>query len=365
MKPIENNKFIKLASKSRKGDIDSSYELYTLYQTGKFLEQDIHKAQEYLDLALKQFSQQKIRFTQLSLLNFRIIDRLNLDMTKSQIQVLVGNNGAGKTTVLDAISYSLSWLIQRIVHKGGRARDIEKSDISIGNNDGYSSIIAKIGLKHNYNSTLELCEVEEGSIVNKKSYYSSFTRLGNLYKLACDKDERFELPLLAYYGVMRSTDINSKDVSDFDETSAIEISNRFDGYNNALTGKADFKAFFRWYKRLDDVVKHEATSAFQTDPKILASLETLALTDSKSRKLLDDLILSLKERQEYEGSSSAKRKQTIINNAVSLFMEDFSNLNVGLLYTSYASNELPCFNPRCPLNIQNKQTKYHVVTENI
>ncbi|MFU1920058.1 AAA family ATPase, partial [Klebsiella pneumoniae] len=162
MKPIENNKFIKLASKSRKGDIDSSYELYTLYQTGKFLEQDIHKAQEYLDLALKQFSQQKIRFTQLSLLNFRIIDRLNLDMTKSQIQVLVGNNGAGKTTVLDAISYSLSWLIQRIVHKGGRARDIEKSDISIGNNDGYSSIIAKIGLKHNYNSTLEFCEVEEG-----------------------------------------------------------------------------------------------------------------------------------------------------------------------------------------------------------
>ena len=100
MKPIENNKFIKLASKSRKGDIDSSYELYTLYQTGKFLEQDIHKAQEYLDLALKQFSQQKIRFTQLSLLNFRIIDRLNLDMTKSQIQVLVGNNGAGKTTLM-------------------------------------------------------------------------------------------------------------------------------------------------------------------------------------------------------------------------------------------------------------------------
>ena len=86
-----------------------------------------------------------------------------------------------------------------------------------------------------------------------------------MYKLACDKDERFELPLLAYYGVMRSTDINSKDVSDFDETSAIEISNRFDGYNNALTGKADFKAFFRWYKRLDDVVKHEATSAFQTE----------------------------------------------------------------------------------------------------
>lgn len=339
MKPIENNKFIKLASKSRKGDIDSSYELYTLYQTGKFLEQDIHKAQEYLDLALKQFGQQKIRFTQLSLLNFRIIDRLNLDMTKSQIQVLVGNNGAGKTTVLDAISYSLSWLIQRIVHKGGRARDIEKSDISIGNNDGYSSIIAKIGLKHNYNSTLELCEVEEGSIVNKKSYYSSFTRLGNLYKLACDKDERFELPLLAYYGVMRSTDINSKDVSDFDETSAIEISNRFDGYNNALTGKADFKAFFRWYKRLDDVVKHEATSAFQTDPKILASLETLALTDSKSRKLLDDLILSLKERQEYEGSSSAKRKQTIINNAVSLFMEDFSNLNVELKPTLHLSIE--------------------------
>lgn len=339
MEPIKKNRFIKLASKSRQGDINSSYELFSFYHNGKFLEQDDGKANEYLELTLEQFRNQKIELSQLSLLNFRIVDRVNLNLTNSQVQVLVGNNGAGKTTVLDAISHSLSWLIQRIVHKGGRAKDIDKADISFGNNDGYSSIIAEIKLNNNNNATIELCEVEEGSVVNKKSYYSEFTKLGQLYKLACENDEHFDLPILAYYGVMRVTDINSKDVAEFDETSSIEIASRFDGYHNSLTGKADFKSFFRWYKRLDDSVKHEATSIPQTDPNILASLEKLALTDENSRKLLDDLIVSLKLRQEHVESSDAKKRQKIINNAVSLFMEGFSNLNVELKPTLHLSVE--------------------------
>ncbi|HAT1622859.1 TPA: AAA family ATPase [Raoultella planticola] len=339
MKPTEHKKFIKLASKSRKGDVNASYELYSSYSSGKFLEQDDAKANEYLQLAIKQFSHQRIELSQLSILNFRIIDRLNLDMTSSHVQVLVGNNGAGKTTVLDAISNSLSWLIQRIVHRGGRAKDIEKTDITLGNADGYSSIITKIKLNKNYSTTLELCEVEDGSIVNKKSFYTDFTKLGHLYKLACEYDEHFELPLLAYYGVMRATDINSKDVAEYDETSVVDISNRFDGYNNALSGKADFKGFFRWYKRLDDLVKHETTKAHQTDPTILSSLEKLAQTDENSRKLLNELISNLKESKKNEENSVARERQKIINNTISLFMEDFKNLNVELKPTLHLSVE--------------------------
>ncbi|WP_413742922.1 AAA family ATPase [Sodalis sp. RH15] len=337
MEHIAKNKFIKLALKARKGDINAAYQLYTYYHSGRFVEADVVKAREYLELALTQFRHQKIELSLLSLLNIKIVDRLSLEFTNGQVQVLVGNNGAGKTTVLDAVSQSLSWLIQRIVHKGGRAKDIDKADISLGNNDGYGSVIAKVKLNKNYNATLELCEVEEGSIVNKKSYYSDFTRLGHLYKLACEADERFELPILAYYGVMRSTDINARDVVEFDETSSSEIASRFDGYNNALSGKADFKSFFRWYKRLDDLVRHESGNTPKIDPDILASLEALALTDTKSRQKLDELIASIKSRQGPEESSSAKKTQLIINSAIPLFMEGFSNLNVELKPTLHLS----------------------------
>ncbi|AWF42119.1 recF/RecN/SMC N terminal domain protein [Proteus mirabilis] len=296
------------------------------------------KSKEYLDLALKQFHQQKIEISGLSVLNFRIIDRINLDLKDTSTWVLVGNNGAGKTTVLDAISHSLSWLIQRIVHKGGRGKDIDKTDINLDNKDGYCSIITEIKLKKTFSSKIELCEVEEGSSVSKKSHLSSFTKLGNLYKLACENDKYFELPLLAYYGVMRSTDINTKDMVDFDETASIEVSNRFDGYNNTLSGKADFKSFFRWYKRLDDIVKHETKNITQTDPNILSSLEKLAVTDVESRDLLKKLISNLKKNQDYEESPSVK-KQKIINNAISLFMEGFSNLNIELKPTLHLSIE--------------------------
>nr|WP_038869365.1 AAA family ATPase [Cronobacter dublinensis] len=138
---------------------------------------------------------------------------------------------------------------------------------------------------------------------------------------------------------MRATDINSKDVAEYDETSVVDISNRFDGYNNALSGKADFKGFFRWYKRLDDLVKHETTKAHQTDPTILSSLEKLAQTDENSRKLLNELISNLKKSKKNEENSVARERQKIINNTISLFMEDFKNLNVELKPTLHLSVE--------------------------
>ena len=339
MEPIKNKRFIKLISNAQKGDFNASYELYFNYISGKFLEKNNDKANEYLNLALKQFRQQRIELSHLSILNFRIIDRLNLNLTSNKIQVLVGNNGAGKTTVLDAIYQSLSWLIQRIVHKGGRGKDIDKADITLGNNDGYSSIIAKIKLSKSYSSKIELCEVEDGSVVNKKSYYNDFTKLGHLYKLACEKDEFFELPILAYYGVTRATDIHSKDVVEFDETSSIEIPNRFDGYTNALAGKADFKGFFRWYKRLDDLVKHEDKNISQTHLSMLASLEKLAESDEDPRDLLNDLIFNIKASQGKEVSSGAKKTQQIINDAVSTFMGEFKNLKIELKPTLHISVE--------------------------
>ncbi|MEM6048989.1 AAA family ATPase [Erwinia sp. P7711] len=339
MEPIENKKFNKLAIKSRKGDINASYELYLNYSSGKFLKQDLDKANEHLELALKQFRQQSLKLSQLSILNFRIVDRLNLNLEKNKIQVLVGNNGAGKTTVLDAISLSLGWLIQRIVHKGGRGRDIDKVDITIGNDDGYSSVIANVKLKKDYISSLELCEVEDGSIVNKKSFYADFTRLGHLYKLACEKDERFELPILAYYGVMRATDINSRDVVEFDEISSTDVYNRFDGYTGSLAGKADFKGFFRWYKRLDDLVKHDNVNNAQVSPSVLATLEKLALSDEDSRNSLNELINNIKSGQSKEESSGARKALEIINNTVSLFMEDFKNLKVELKPSLHISVE--------------------------
>lgn len=339
MEPIENKKFNNLAIKSRKGDINASYELYLNFSSGKFLKRDLDKANEYLDLALKHFRQQSLKLSQLSILNFRIVDRLNINLEKNKTQVLVGNNGAGKTTVLDAISLSLGWLIQRIVHKGGRGKEIDKVDITLGNNDGYSSVIANVKLKKGYSSKLELCEVEGGSVVNKKSYYADFTRLGHLYKLACEKDEHFELPLLAYYGVMRATDINSRDVSEFDETSSTDIYNRFDGYNGSLAGRADFKGFFRWYKRLDDLVKHEEANKTQVSPSVLATLEKLALSDEASRKSLNELINNIKSGQSEKESSGARKALEIINNTVSVFMEGFKNLKVELKPSLHISVE--------------------------
>ncbi|MCX6381657.1 MAG: AAA family ATPase, partial [Armatimonadetes bacterium] len=49
-----------------------------------------------------------LKITQLQLTNFRGFESLTLDLSKTQTTVLVGANGCGKSSVLDALAIALS-----------------------------------------------------------------------------------------------------------------------------------------------------------------------------------------------------------------------------------------------------------------
>lgn len=318
-------KIIRLA---QQGDVVAAFQIHEYFKKGKFVDIDLQIAEQYLNIALDNFKKQEVHLSSLSLLNFRGIERLTYQIKKNQ--VIIGNNGAGKTTILDAIYLCLSWLVQRIVHVGGKGKEIDMSDITVGNQDGYSSIIAELTLNDKLKSKIELCEAIAGSAVGKKSYYLEFNRLGALYKLACEKDIGFELPVFAYYGVMRSVDVSSRDFTEFDDTSNIDSSNRFDGYNGCLSGKADFKSFFRWYKRLDDQVKHQKSNSIDLDLNIVSELKNIDLSGNNSKQNLLDIINRVQEQQNQVSKSWALKAQEMLNNIIPSFMDGFSDLKVEL-----------------------------------
>jgi recombinational DNA repair ATPase RecF len=71
--------------------------------------------------------------------NFRTIDHLDLDCSKGA-NVFIGDNGAGKSTVLDAIDILYSWLKARYSSSKGRGRNIRKDDIRYGCEYSFLSI---------------------------------------------------------------------------------------------------------------------------------------------------------------------------------------------------------------------------------
>lgn len=72
-----------------------------------------------------------MKLTKLSLCNFRGFQQLDLEFSPD-VTVLVGVNGAGKTSVLDAISLMLSCLINGVKNGRPEAPQLLPNDMRVG-----------------------------------------------------------------------------------------------------------------------------------------------------------------------------------------------------------------------------------------
>jgi len=133
--------------------------------------------------------------------NFTQFSDLTLELS-SKFTVFIGNNGAGKTSILRALAILLTWFIARIEREKGSGSPILDSDIE--NDAKYSKI------------TLEVRDDSQDShfqwtLVNQRkgfnSEYSSelkdVNHLANNYRNRLTEDDNSSLPLIAYYPVER------------------------------------------------------------------------------------------------------------------------------------------------------------------
>ena len=72
-----------------------------------------------------------MKINELKITNFRGIENLEIRNFDEHCNVIVGINGAGKTTVLDAIAYLFSWQIARIKNSNGRGTVLQDCDVNL------------------------------------------------------------------------------------------------------------------------------------------------------------------------------------------------------------------------------------------
>ncbi|WP_027255594.1 AAA family ATPase [Planktothrix agardhii] len=233
----------------------------------------------------------------------------------SNVTVFVGNNGTGKTSILEALATSLSWFIARLRREKGNGSPIlEDVILNVANGAAIEiDICDSLGaLAHQNEREISdrfhwtVAKTRKGRKSQYVSNLNNCTRLANYYRNALTHDDKTSLPLIAFYPVERSViDIPLK----------IRTRHTFlqlDGYDNALSQGVDFRRFFEWFREREDT---ENESGISED--VLSELRARFGTNSDVWQQLKQLQASAKDRQ-----------LTAVRTAISHFMPQMDNLRV-------------------------------------
>jgi len=169
----------------------------------------------------------------------------------SNVTILIGNNGTGKTTILQSLATALSWFVARIRSDKGSGSAISEQLIT---NDATSAAI-KIRLS-DLSDTFDwtLAKVRAGRKGEHGSQFDGANRLADTYRTALSNDAATSLPLIAFYSVERAVlDVSLK-------LKGKRTFSQLDGYDNSLRQGVDFARFFEWFREREDWENEEGVS---------------------------------------------------------------------------------------------------------
>ncbi len=186
-----------------------------------------------------------MHITQLELDGFRGARALAVDFDP-RVNVFVGRNGAGKSSLLDAAAILLSWLPNRIRTLRASGRPLSKPDDIHNDSDK-----ARIGLTLSYGQQTypwHLTRYRTGYAKETGSNLTAVTRLAQqLQEEITATQGKANLPLVVHYPANRAVSDIPLEVYD---RHPFELLCAFDG---ALAGTTDFRGFFAWFRNREDL----------------------------------------------------------------------------------------------------------------
>ncbi len=189
-----------------------------------------------------------MKIKKLELHNFRSARTSTFGFTK-RLNLFVGVNGSGKSTVLDALSICLSWLIKRIERENGRGSYISDSNLSNSEAEGYLDICLT---DENSSWCWRLGKTARGKSVKIDSDFNEVSILAEIIRNR--HEELLNWPVIAYYPVNRIVSAIRPVLPDKNSIYNLDV------YENALGGKANYQSFFEWFRIQDDILNEQSTS---------------------------------------------------------------------------------------------------------
>lgn len=185
-----------------------------------------------------------MRINSLEMINFRNMKNQRISFENKNFVVLIGDNGSGKTTILEAITKAFVPVLRTVNSQAFKECDLANNDIM----HGTTSTAVKVGItlddtqyiwtnKRRLSSQIPF---EEG-IEDKEQ-----DDLKTLKKVYAKEVEEKNLPLVLYYG----TDRIIREVPRRGHIKTFAIT---DALNNCFDNVNYFRDFYDWFKTEEDV----------------------------------------------------------------------------------------------------------------
>ena len=236
----------------------------------------------------------EMKVKSLHLQNYGRFEDLKIDFAPTaektgNVTVIVGNNGAGKSQILQALATALSWFVLKLV-RDTDGFEIDKTLIRNGKNDVEVNIIVDFG----ENNPTPYGPVEDAhwTIGNvKNGRINSFSRstkelkktVRNFRSNLTSKD-RLLLPIVSFYPVDRGVN------STLMEINKNFVSDQLIAYENALESSVSFESFFAWFREREDVeneksrtIQNLASDEIKESNRLIHS--SLALLEKNKERL--------------------------------------------------------------------------------
>lgn len=187
----------------------------------------------------------------LSLKNYRLFDSISIDF-HNRLTVLVGDNSAGKTTILEGASVALGTMFIKLDNISGNS--IKKADArlksySLGTTD---DVQPQYPVRISAEGIISDKPVKWSRSLNAPEGSTTFGDAKGLLVIAEEMQQRLrqgdvslKLPLIAYYGTGRLWDNHREKKFDIFKTST-----RTNGYIDCLDGTSNLKLMMAWFQKM-------------------------------------------------------------------------------------------------------------------
>ncbi|NOQ35487.1 MAG: AAA family ATPase [Methylococcaceae bacterium] len=193
-----------------------------------------------------------MKLNSLELKNFRCFESINIDFDE-QLTVLVAENGAGKTTILDGIAVALGVFVGSFdtgVNKGFKSQDALLSKIEADDNRGLTNMEAQYPIVMTAQGIIQdkpetwrrkLTGAKSKTTVAEASSLRSYGK--HLQEQVRTPNTKVDLPIVAYYGTGRLwRQIQAR------ESFSKESLSRLFAYHDALEPASSYKEFEKWFR---------------------------------------------------------------------------------------------------------------------
>lgn len=211
--------------------------------------------------------------------------------------LFIGNNGSGKTTILESIALSLSWFVARV--KNPKTNGVIINELKIKNNSNSGNIKIVVYDKDK-DFTWTVSKSKKGRKNDTPTNLEGLNNLVDIYRTDYTNNNLASFPVLLYYDANRGV---------LDIPLRIRTKHEFEqlnGYDNSLKGAVDYRTFFEWFREREDS---------ENEDKI-TTLNTLKSYNKTQVQLFEEI------------SNVFDKQLHCVRKALSVFLPEFDNIRV-------------------------------------